>query len=113
MFNSSNGSENITTTELKTLLEQPITAEKKFTLLGNGYYPFKVLICTPSLLPGYEDDTPRPVVNVRFEILNDSGNVVINHTFFINSSSAQIIHEFFHQLDSQKKENMSPAGMKL
>ena len=95
MFNSSNIAESITTSELSTFLEQPITAEKNFTLLRNGYYPFKVLICKPSLLPGYEDDTPRPVVSVRFEILNDSGNVVINHTFFINSSSAQMIHEFF------------------
>lgn len=87
--------------------ESPLIKPKAFTLLSEGHYRFRVVHFEKDY---YEDDfTSCPVANLRLEIYNTYGNVVINHKMFLSESSVQMISDFFASIGMTPEEDAPPA----
>ena len=73
--------------------ESPLAKTEEFILLSEGHYRFKVVHFEKDF---YEDDsTSCPVANLRLEIDNEHGNVVINQKLFLTEGNIQMISDFF------------------
>lgn len=91
--------------------DSPLVKPKEFTLLSEGHYRFKVVNFEKDY---YEDDsTSCPVANLRLEIDNTYGNVVINHKMFLSESSVQMISDFFASIGMTPEEDAPPAWDKI
>lgn len=87
--------------------DSPLVKTKEFTLLSEGHYRFKVVHFEKDF---YEDDsTSCPVANLRLEIDNEHGNVVINQKLFLTEGNIQMISDFFASIGMTPEEDAPPA----
>lgn len=86
--------------------DSPLVKTKEFTLLPEGHYPFRVVKFNKGC---YKKDTfSCPVAELRLEIDNDQGNVVINHNIFLTESNIQMVSDFFSSIGMTPEEGAAP-----
>lgn len=90
-----------------------IKRSNEFNLLEPGYFEFRVINCNCCNLAETATRRGSPVARLKLEIINDEGNVVINHVLFINQYNNKEIYEFFSTIGLAVEDEFIPQWEKV